>query len=118
VTITSKVVLFSPLSILAAFILSTCGALIYFHARSWKGKAVALLVTTFISWSGMVFVLVVIGAFNIFAFMPAMGTALYNYSISLMSACAFLVTLVLSGLVLWLISGKGFPAPTAKEQRK
>ena len=34
VTITSKAVVFSPLSIVAAFPLSTCGALIYFQARS------------------------------------------------------------------------------------
>jgi len=106
VTITSKTVLFSPLSILAAFILGTCGALIYFHARSWVGKAVALLVTTFLSWSGMVFVLVVLGAFNIFAFMPALGTSLYNYSISLLSAISFSVTLALSSLVLQFITNK------------
>lgn len=110
ITITSKTVVFSPLSILAAFVLSTCGTLIYFHARSWKGKAVALLVTTFISWSGMVFVLVVLAAFNTFAFMPALGTDLYNYSISMLSANAFLATLALSGLVLWLISSKKPPA--------
>jgi len=104
VTIISKAVVFSPLSIVAAFALSMCGALIYFQARSQIGKLTGLFVITSVSWMSMVFGLVLFAAFNTFVFIPETGTALYNYSLGLLSACSFLFTFTLSGLVLWYIN--------------
>jgi hypothetical protein len=98
VTITTKVVVFSPLSLLATFILTTCGALIYFRARSWIGKAIALLVATFASWAAGLTMLLVIGALNRFGFMPQVGVALYNYFLSLLTLGAFLIAVVLLGV--------------------
>lgn len=98
VTITTKTVVFSPLSLLAVFILTTCGALIFFQARSWIGKAIALLVATFATWAAALAMLLVISALNRFGFMPQIGAALYNYALSLLSLGAFLITLVLTGL--------------------
>jgi hypothetical protein len=103
VTITSKTVEFSPLSVVAIFVLSTLGALIYFQAHSRIGKLIALLVITFVSWPPMVFGLLVIAAFNMLAFKPQMGTPLYNYSLALLPASSFLFTFVLSALLLWCV---------------
>jgi hypothetical protein len=104
VTITSKAVVFTPLSIVAAFVLSTCGALIYYQTSSRIGKVAALLVFTFASWMPMVFGLVLLAAFNLFAFIPETGTALYNYSLGLLPAGSFLFSTSLYSLVLWWVN--------------
>ena len=103
ITITSKTVVFSPLSILSVFLLSTCGAIIFFHARSWLGRVLGLLVATFISWSVLTFGLLMIAAINLLGFIPEYGTALYNYSLGLLPVSAFLFTFILYGLVFWYI---------------
>ena len=106
VTIISKAVMFSPLSLVAAFALSACGALIYLWSRSWLGKAIALLVATFISWAPMVFGPGVIAAINTFSFVPKTGAALYNYALGLLPLGSFLFTLTLYGLVLWYVDAR------------
>ena len=103
ITITSKTVVFSPLSILSVFLLSTCGAIIFFHARSWLGRVLGLLVATSISWSVLTFGLLMIAAINLLGFIPEYGTALYNYSLGLLPVSAFLFTFILYGLVFWYI---------------
>jgi hypothetical protein len=104
VTITSKEVIFSPLSIVAAFILATCGTLMFFQARSWFGKAIGLSILTFNSWAPMFFGFLLIGAFNLLIFIPKTGAALYNYSLGILPASSFLFTLTLSWLVLWFVN--------------
>jgi hypothetical protein len=104
VTIISKAVVFSPLSIVAAFALSMCGALIYFQARSQIGKVTGLFVITSVSWMLMVFGLVLVVAFNAFVFILETGPALYNYSLGLLPACSFSFTFTLSGLALWFVN--------------
>lgn len=99
VTITTKTVVFSPLSMLAAFILTTCGALIFFQARSWIGRVIALLVSTFATWAVALVMMLVLSALNYFGFVPRIGVPLYNYSLSLLSIGTILVTLPLTGLV-------------------
>jgi hypothetical protein len=100
VTITSKAVEFSPLSIVAAFALSTCGTLIFFQTRSLTGKVIALLVITSVSWIPIVFGLGLVAVFNTWAAIPEIGTALYNYSLGLLPVWSFLFTFTLSGIVL------------------
>ncbi len=104
VTITSKAVVFSPLSLVAAFILSFCGTLIYFQSRSIFGKIIALLVITFISWSPIVFGLVVMAIFNVLYFIPNLGAPLYNYSLGLLPVASFVFTMILASLMLWIIN--------------
>lgn len=111
VTITSKIVVFSPLSLAATFLLSACGALIYFQARGRAGKVIALLVTTFISGSLMVFVLLCIAGFNLLAFQPRFGEILYNYTQVLLPAISLLFTLALAGFALWLIERRWLRQP-------
>jgi hypothetical protein len=116
VTITSKTVVFSPLSLAAAFSLSFCGTVIYIQSRSILGKMIALLVITFISWSPIIFGLSVIAIFNVFYFIPNMGAPLYNYSLGLLPVASFVFTMFLAGLALWIInnwtSRKGLPVYT------
>jgi hypothetical protein len=92
VTITSKAVVFSPLSIAAAFLLASAGALLYFQARSPWGKLAGMLVVTFPSWSAMAFGLLAIAAFNLLAAQAELGVALYNDSIGLLPAGGFFAT--------------------------
>lgn len=114
------VVLFSPLNLLAVFTLTICGALIYFQAPSWIGKICGLLVATFVSWAPLVFGLLLVAAINIFFSTPETGTALYNYSLSLIPAGSFALTFALSGLAFWYANrwinpgGRGL-APTPSD---
>lgn len=103
VTITSKMVAFSPLSLLATFVLAACGVLFYGHARGWVGKVSALLVMTFAFWAPVGFGLLMLAAFNLFTFIPKFGAPLYNYSLALLPAGAFVFTFLLSALVLGTI---------------
>lgn len=103
VTIISKTVVFSPLSILAAFLLAFCAALIFVQARRWMGKLVALLVMTFPAWSGGVFGLVAITFINQAGFLPKVGVALYNHSMNVMALIAFAVTAPLAVLGLFAL---------------
>jgi hypothetical protein len=103
VTIISKEVVFSPLSMIAAFVLATCGALLFLEAHSRIGKAVALSVVTFASWVQTAFGLLVVAAFNVLVFIPEKGTPLYNYSLGLLAVGSFLFSVALSGLALKFI---------------
>ena len=118
VTITSKAVVVSPLSLAAAFLLCTSGVLIFLQARSMRGRLVALLVMTFSSWAPGLVTLLLIAALNTISYVPLLGTPVYNYSLGLITLGAFLFTLLLSVLALrfaggYLRNGRKFhlPAP-------
>jgi len=104
------------LSLVAAFILSFCGTVIYIQSRSIFGKVIALLVISFISWSPIVFGLSVMAIFNMLYFIPNMGAPLYNYSLGLLPVASFVFIVILAGLVLWIINiwniRKGLPVST------
>ncbi len=102
VTITSKPVVFSPLSLLATFILTTCGALIYIQARAWLGQASGLLVATFSLWAPGVFAWGLVLVFNRFFFMPQLGAPLYNQALTLLPLCAWSGLAILLGVALHL----------------
>ncbi|MBN2147379.1 MAG: hypothetical protein JW726_08320 [Anaerolineales bacterium] len=103
VTITSKIVIISPLSILASLILTICGILIFFQARSGLGRVIAVGVMTFISWATAVGLWIALALINQFSLLSDFGTALYNYSPSLLALGSFVLTLILSGLVLMFL---------------
>lgn len=102
VTITSKPIVFSPLSLLATFILTTCGTLIYFQARAWLGKASGLLVATFSLWAPGVFAWGLVLVFNRFFFIPQLGAPLYNQALTLLPLCAWSGLAILLGVALHL----------------
>lgn len=100
VTINSKALVFSLLGVAATLLLSAGGACMFFHARTWRGQAVGLLVLSFPSWASMLFGVGVVAAFNELAFRPVLGASLYNYAIGLLPGIVFVVTLIGAGLVL------------------
>jgi hypothetical protein len=106
IAITSKEVVFSPLGLLSAFLLGTCGALIFLQARSWIGKLAGIMVVTFTSWAVTLFQVLLIAAFNSLAFHPRYGTSLYNHSPGLLSAASFLVLFLVFGGMLILVSAR------------
>lgn len=106
VTITSKVVVFSPLSVLAAFLTGACGTLIFLQTRARYGKLVGIMVITFSSWAAAIFLVGVIAGFNAIAFAPRYGASLYNQSLGLLAVVSFVVSLLFSMVVLRFV-GKG-----------
>jgi hypothetical protein len=72
--------------------LIACGAVLFFHSRSWAGKLAGLLAATFASWSPMLFGGLAVFAFNQFAFVPATGVPLYNQSLAWLPGISFLFT--------------------------
>jgi hypothetical protein len=102
VTITSKDITFSPLSLVAGFTLSACGALIFFRASSRVGRSVALAVMTFSSWAPMLFGLSAVAVINIFS-VSQLGSPIYNYSLGLLSLISFAISLILAWLALQFI---------------
>ncbi|MFZ5515975.1 MAG: hypothetical protein ACOY90_05025 [Candidatus Zhuqueibacterota bacterium] len=106
ITIISKDVVYSPLNVIANFLLGACGVLIYIRARSLTGKSIALFVMTFSSWSGALFFGLWAAIPNIFLFKPQIGATLYNYSLALLPAIAFFVTFIGISLFMWLVMGK------------
>lgn len=100
VTIISKVVVFSPLSLAATFLLAFGGALRYLHARGLPGRAGGLLAVTFSAWAPMVFVLAAMALFNLVFFRPEFGVSLYSYRTALTPLPAWLAAVALAGAAL------------------
>lgn len=98
VTITSKVVQFSPLSVVATCLLTFTGAFLFLNIRSRLLRVAGLFVATFPAWAAAAFGLGVMGIMNTFFFKPELGVGLYNYSIGLMPLGAFMFECVLFGL--------------------
>lgn len=95
-TINSKLIVFSPLSLAATFLLGTGGTLIFFHASKPIGKAVGLLIITFNCCGPALINSVVITAFNQLAAKPEIGSGIYNYSLALLPAIAWVISLALA----------------------
>jgi hypothetical protein len=99
-TITSKSVQFTPLSLVATFLLAACGAFLYVSARSWRGRAIAVLVASLGTLVSAVTVLSAMAIGNTAMFKPRLGTSLYNYSLGLQP----LITLAFE----WFLFGLAF----------
>ncbi len=92
-TIVSKIVVISPLSLVATFLLVTLGGMLYLHAKDSRGQVLALLVCTFPCWSLLIFEWIATAGFNLLFSIPKIGTGLYNQRVALMPAFALLVSL-------------------------
>ena len=103
-TITSKSVQFTPLSLVATFLLAGCGAFLYVSAGSWRGRAVAVLIASLGALAPATTVLSAMAVGNTAMFKPKLGTSLYNYSLGLQPLIALAFELFLFGLgflILW-----------------
>jgi len=101
-TIISKTVVLSSPGVLGTFILTTCGALIFFQSRTWFGKTLALLVTTFTSWFASAGGFVLLFVYNQIGFVPKLGVPLWNTSIAQMPLIVFGVTIIPCGILFGL----------------
>jgi hypothetical protein len=97
VTITSKQLGFSPLSLAGSFLLAGCGTFLFLAAKTWLGRALAVGVATLWALVPAAFGLGAIGLINLAYFRPRLGTGLYNYSLGLP-----LVALGFAGTLFWL----------------
>jgi LPXTG-motif cell wall-anchored protein len=104
VTITSKLVLFSPLALASTFLLVTCGAFLFLNAQSWRGRAIALAVAASGTLAPAAFTLGVPAVANYLVLRREAGAALWNYSLGLQSLLASVFFLVLLGLVFFALS--------------
>jgi len=98
VTVTSKTVEFAPLSLLDTFLITGAGAFLFLSGRSWRPRALAVILGTMPVWAAICFSFAVISAVNILVFRPELGTGAYNYSLALLPVGALaLESLLLLG---------------------
>lgn len=84
VTITSKSVEFSLVAVVGTFLVAGAGAFVFLSARSWRGKALALIVGTMVTWVAMLFSLALVVVVNHLLFERELGTDLYNHALGLL----------------------------------
>jgi hypothetical protein len=104
ITITSREIPFSLVSIAGTFLLAGVGGLIIFNGRGWGVKLVGLLVATFQTWASSLYGFLIITTFNSLYFSPESGIRLYTYSLSKMPLIAFLVVTPIL-ILLYLFAG-------------
>jgi hypothetical protein len=90
VTITSKGVEFSALAVVGTFLVVGAGAFLFLSATSWRGKVLALIVGTMVTWAAMLFSLALVVAVNHLVFSQEVGTGLYNQALGMLPVPALL----------------------------
>lgn len=103
-TITSKVVVFHPLSLVNTFLLVAAGAFLYLSARSWRGRLVAILVASLGAVAPVVLGLGFMPLANAVIVKPRLGTGLWNYAPGWQGLVVLVFEWVLLGLVFWAVS--------------
>lgn len=103
-TITSKVVVFHPLSLVNTFLLVAAGAFLYLSARSWRGRLVAILVASLGAVAPVVLGLGFMPLANAVLVKPRLGTGLWNYAPGWQGLVVLVFEWALLGLVFWAVS--------------
>jgi hypothetical protein len=91
--------MFCPASLAATFLLSGCGALLYFHARSWRGRVLAVIVAALGAFGPAVVLLALLTLGGQVLTVPRPGVPLWNHHMGLQPLIAFLVEATLFALV-------------------
>lgn len=102
-TITSKTVVFHPLSLVGVFLLASCGAFLFLSARSWRGRLVAVLVASLGTWLPALLVLGAMLFINALVLSPELGAGLWNYAPSKLLFVAAVFECLLFGLAYTLL---------------
>jgi hypothetical protein len=103
-TITSKTVVLHPLSLLATFLLVSCGAFLYLSARSRWGKAIAILIASSGALAPVILGLVILPIVNALLVRPRLGTGLWNSAPGWQGLVVLVFEWALFGLVFWALS--------------
>jgi hypothetical protein len=96
--ITSKPIHFHPACLVATFLLSGCGALLYLRARSWRGRGLAVVVAASASLGPAVVLLGLFALANQVFTVPRLGVPLWNYHLGLQPLLAFALEAALFAL--------------------
>jgi len=114
VTITSKAVAFGPLSPAGTFLLVTCAAILFVHARSRWGRAAALTLATLPALAPAALLLAFLAVADDILLGSRLGTGLYNCRLALQPLIALPVLgLPLAGGLAWLRGVAGGELPAA-----
>lgn len=120
-TITSKNVGLSVLFPASTFVVVTCGAFLFLHARSWRGRAFALAVGTLPALAPAVLLFAVVSVLDELALGSRLGTGLWNNRMALQSLITLpvLALPLAAGLTLLLrwdggARGRSAPVPPAR----
>jgi hypothetical protein len=97
--ITSKSVEFGFLSPASTFLLAACGAFFFLHAASWRGRAVAVGLTSLGSLAPAAFLLFLLGVVDNLVVRARLGVDLWNSPLGLQALVAFGVEAVLFCIV-------------------
>jgi hypothetical protein len=98
-TITSKIVGFNPLALVSTFLLVSCSVLLFLNARSWWGRAVALLVATSSALLPAVAQLSLFLVADSLASRAGFAAGLWNASLGTQPLIVFAFECILFGLV-------------------
>jgi len=90
VTITSKSVEFSLAAVAGTFLVAGAGAFVFLSARSWRGKGLALIMGTMVTWAAIFFSLAMVAGVNHIVFGPQLGVGLYNHALAILPLPALL----------------------------
>jgi hypothetical protein len=96
-SITSKVVEFSPLSVVDTFLLVGSGAFLFLTSRSCWGRATAVLVPSLGALAPAIYILATIGVVDYLLVGPQLGVGLYNFSLVLQPLIALVLESILFG---------------------
>lgn len=90
VTVISKPVQLSLLSLLGTLLVTGAGACLFLAAKSWRGRVLALVVGTLPTWIAILFSLVMVAGVNYIVFRPELGMGAYNYALGVLPMPALL----------------------------
>jgi hypothetical protein len=113
-TITSKTVVLHPLGLIATFLLASCGAFLYLSARSWRGRAVAILVASLGTLAPLIVGLGILPLGNALLVKPRLGVGLWNYAPGWQGLVVLVFEWVLFGLVFWILGKVVVRSPYAR----
>ncbi len=116
-TITSKTVTLHPLGFIATFLLASCGAYLYLSARSWRGRAVAILVASLGALAPLLLGLGILPLVNALVVKPRLGVGLWNYAPGWQGLVVLVFEWILFGLVFWTVSSTCVKTKKSKEMK-
>lgn len=102
-SMTSKGVEFSLLSVGATFLLAACGAFLFLHAGSWRGRVVALAIATLGALAPAVLLLLFLGVADDLLMGQRLGVGLWNCRPGLQPLLAFVLGIAVTGPMFSLV---------------
>jgi hypothetical protein len=117
ITMTSKRVVLDPLSPASTFLLVTAGTFFFLRARSWRGRALGVVIAALPALAPALFLMTLLGALDNLIMQPQLGTDLWNCRLGMQPLLVFLLGApLLSGI--FLVVRRGASAQIYRGQRR